>query len=425
MTTKATAALLTLMVLLTSCSGDSGSDGADADPSATSSAGSESTTASDGGTGSSGDGEPVARYRDYTTRQYSGTDNWLCHPDAEDLCDDDLDSTVVFADGTLEPEPFTPNADAPIDCFYVYPTISQDEGPNSDLDASPQQEGYAARNQVARLGGQCRVFAPVYRQVTLSGLGGNAPPEARETAYGDVLDAWKSYMAQDNDGRGVVLVGHSQGSGMLRRLIAEEIDPNDDVRAKLVSAYLAGSSVAVPEGEVVGGDFDNVPLCEQVDQTGCVLSWASFRSTAPPPENAFFGRAEDEAMRAACVSPADLSGEPAELNGYYPSTRGGTILADSDGAAGEPTKEHTWVDPGFSVVETPYVSVPGLVSGACASNDTTDWLEVTVNGDPADPRADDIGGDLTPEWGLHLVDVSLVMGDMVDLVTAQSEAYLA
>ena len=48
---------------------------------------------------------------------------------------------------------------------------------------------------------------------------------------------------------------------------------------------------------------------------------------------------------------------------------------------------------------------------------------MTVDGDPSDPRADDIPGDLTPEWGLHLVDVNVVMGDIVALVEQQIAAY--
>ena len=368
--------------------------------------------------------QTLERYADYEPEQYAGTDNWLCHPDADDLCDDDLDATEVKADGSTRVLPWTADPDAPIDCFYVYPTISQDEGANSDLDASPTQEGYAARNQVARLGEQCRVFAPVYRQVTLAGLGGAATPEARDTAYGDVLDAWKSYMAQANDGRGVVLIGHSQGASLLKQLIAEEIDPNDDVRDRLVSAYLAGASVNVPDGEEVGGDFANVAPCATPQDTGCFLSWVTYRSTSPPPDNAIFGRSGEAGMRAACVNPAALSGGSAELSGFFPANRGGTILAGSDGAPPTPTIENSWVDPEVAVVDTPYVTLPGLTSGECTSDDTFDWLEITVDGDPEDPRADDIGGDLSPGLGLHLLDVSLVMGDIQTLVTAQSESYL-
>ncbi|MGH2475647.1 MAG: hypothetical protein ACRDIL_10315 [Candidatus Limnocylindrales bacterium] len=35
----------------------------------------------------------------------------------------------------------------------------------------------------------------------------------------------------------------------------------------------------------------------------------------------------------------------------------------------------------------------------------------------------DIGGDLTPEWGLHLIDVSTVMGDIVERIEDQAAAY--
>ena len=47
-------------------------------------------------------------------------------------------------------------------------------------------------------------------------------------------------------------------------------------------------------------------------------------------------------------------------------------------------------------ISTPFVTLPGLVSGECASQGGFNYLSVTVNADPSDPRADDIGGDLTP-----------------------------
>ena len=40
----------------------------------------------------------------------------------------------------------------------------------------------------------------------------------------DVEAAWDDYLARDNKGRGVVLIGHSQGSGILKQLIAREIE---------------------------------------------------------------------------------------------------------------------------------------------------------------------------------------------------------
>ena len=80
-------------------------------------------------------------------------------------------------------------------------------------------------------------------------------------------------------------------------------------------------------------------------------------------------------------------------------------------------------------VDTPWVSVPGLLTAKCATNEPATDLEITVNGNPADPRVDDITGDLgavgkpLANWGLHLIDVNLAMGNLLDLVEAQSKAY--
>jgi hypothetical protein len=82
-------------------------------------------------------------------------------------------------------------------------------------------------------------------------------------------------------------------------------------------------------------------------------------------------------------------------------------------------------------VTTPFVSAPGLISGRCVSEGDFTYMSVIVNGDPADPRTDDITGDIMifgrplKDWGLHLIDVNEQMGDLVTLVGRQSKAYLA
>jgi len=59
------------------------------------------------------------------------------------------------------------------------------------------------------------------------------------------------------------------------------------------------------------------------------------------------------------------------------------------------------------------------------------YLEVHVNAVPSDPRTDDINGDVmaagkvNAAWGLHLIDANLAMGNLVDIVGAESKAYLA
>jgi hypothetical protein len=73
--------------------------------------------------------------------------------------------------------------------------------------------------------------------------------------------------------------------------------------------------------------------------------------------------------------------------------------------------------------------VPGLLAARCTSNEVATYLEITVNGNAADPRTDDIIGDLAAngqvlkDWGLHLVDINLAMGDLVDLVKRQANAW--
>ena len=83
-------------------------------------------------------------------------------------------------------------------------------------------------------------------------------------------------------------------------------------------------------------------------------------------------------------------------------------------------------------IDTPWVSVPGLLTAKCTSNENASgYLEVTVNGNPSDPRVDDIVGDIgrtgsvLANWGLHLVDVNLVMGNLVDIVGQEAKAYRA
>ena len=161
--------------------------------------------------------ELPAGYAGHTSAIYADDANWLCKPGiADDVCSRDLDATAVAADGSTEVIEHEAAADPPVDCFYVYPTTSRDPGPNSDLVPAEGEEIFTAYNQVARLTSTCRVYAPVYRQVTLSqiaGGGGGVSGDARAVAYGDVVDAFKHYVANESDGRGFVLLGHSQGAG--------------------------------------------------------------------------------------------------------------------------------------------------------------------------------------------------------------------
>jgi len=353
---------------------------------------------------------------------YSTPDSWLCRPGRKDACAVDLSATVVAANGKLTRENWTENPKAPIDCFYVYPTVSNDPTPNSDMIPGPEEKN-VVRSQFARFGSQCRLYAPMYRQVTLTALRafltGQTMAVDRALAYNDVADAWHYYLEHDNHGRGVVLVGHSQGSGVLTQLIRNEID-GKPVQSQIISALLLGTSLPVPKGKDVGGAFQHLPLCHSATQTGCVVTYASFRSNVPPPSNSRFGKTTDENTAAACTNPAALGGGSGELHSYLSS--GGSIV---NGASVEPKP---WVTPPQPVT-TPFVSVPGMLTSECVSNEKGSYLAVTVHGDPAGPRVNDItgdvvvGGQVQADWGLHLIDVHLAMGNLIDIVSQQSKAY--
>ena len=370
---------------------------------------------------------------------YSNGDNWLCRPGRPNACAVDLTTTVVAADGKLTRESWTPDPAAPIDCFYVYPTVSTDPTPNSGMVPGPDERA-AARDQFARFGSKCRLFAPMYRQITLTALRSQlfGQPVAVDPAlaYHDVLDAWNYYLAHDNQGRGVVLIGHSQGTRWLTVLIAREID-GKPVQSRLVSAILLGTTLPVPKGKDVGGAFQHIPLCRAAGQVGCVITYASFRATAPPPipvrtvgadpsqqptVTVHYGNVPDTAMEAGCTNPAALAGGSAPLHAYFSSQ--GTGLTSREAVPGP------WVQPP-QVITTPFVSVPGMLTAECVDNANGSYLAISVHSSPGDLRVGDIGGGVVanghvlPEWGLHLLDVNLTMGNLLDVVEAQGKAYLS
>ncbi|HXN72916.1 MAG TPA: DUF3089 domain-containing protein [Candidatus Acidoferrales bacterium] len=356
---------------------------------------------------------------------YSSGDNWLCRPGRQDACATDLSTTVISADGKMKLETWAGNPNAEIDCFYVYPTVSVDPGGNSDMTPGPEEKG-VVHVQFARFASQCRPYAPLYRQITLTALraalGGTPIPADRALAYNDVLDAWNYYLEHDNHGRGVVLIGHSQGSGVLTQLIKSEID-GKPVQSRIISALLLGASLPVPKGKDVGGTFQHMPLCHAADQTGCVITYASFRSNVPPPANTHFGKVTDEGMISACTNPAALAGGSGELHAYL-RTNGSGLASGAEVAPG------AWVK-GSEPVNTPFVSVPGMLTAECVANEHGSYLAITVHGDPAGPRASDItgdvvvGGQVMANWGLHLIDVNLAIGNLIDIVSQESKAYLA
>jgi hypothetical protein len=344
---------------------------------------------------------------------------WLCQPGQQDNpCRDSLETTVYEADGSSSVQnPPLPER-ASVDCFYVYPTVSEQRTQNSDKQVEAQQRAIA-QYQASRFSQTCRVWAPMYRQQTLFALAGGGSADALKLAYSDVEEAWKEYLAKHNDGRGYVLIGHSQGTRMLRALLRRQIDPDPSVRRRLVSAVLLGGNVTVPKGQTRGGDFQNVPLCTREGEIGCVFAWSTFNET--PPSNSRYGRvpAKDDSglgfpagdgYQVACTNPASIAAnERRPLTTYlrsepFPGILG-ALLAEMYG--GPPPS-----------APTPWVQPADRYTGHCEERDGANvlFIEPIGNARKLNPAPD-------PSWGLHLADANIALGNLVPAVQKQVAAY--
>jgi hypothetical protein len=342
---------------------------------------------------------------------YARDEAWLCRPGlANDPCSTDVDATELRSDGTRVPRPFAPAGDPHADCFYVYPTVDMDVVPGNHTDftdTSRMQE--FTRAQVARFGSVCRVFVPLYRQMTLGTY--LAPPEEHkrlfDVGFGDVLAAFRHYLAHFDDGRGIVLLGHSQGAQMVERLLQVVFDDDPSMRARLVVAMPLGGDVDVAAGSTKGGTFRNLPLCTTADELGCVVAYATYLPEGL--KNAWPGP-PGPGKRTACVNPA---------------APGASTKARLSGTAFLTRSRYRNNMPGSEWATTPFAVFPDYYSAWCVDRpDGFSYLAVTPDPLPGDTRANpiDLRAGLWREQlgrvqlGLHILDFQFTQDDLIKLV---------
>jgi hypothetical protein len=337
---------------------------------------------------------------------------WLCLPGkVNNPCEATLTTTVIEASGKRTVETMTPAADPPIDCFYVYPTTSKQTTTNADLSIDPELVTIATW-QAAPFSRVCKVYAPIYPQLTIPALNsGMITQDAIMTAYGGVLAAFDDYLANYNKGRGIVFIGHSQGAMLLISLLQDRVDTAPAVRKLLVSALLLGGSATTAPGKTTGGDFTQIPTCASTTQTGCVVGYSSFDET--PPADAMFGIT---ATAAGMLRPP-MAGE--QLMCVNPTAPGGKgtmkpLIAASD-------LPRLTAQPPKPLPTTTFVTYPNAYTAECNANDDGAWLQISRI-DPA-AAAPTLVGTEGRSWGLHDFDVSLPLGNLLDLVGAESAAY--
>jgi len=349
--------------------------------------------------------------------RYAGDSLWLCRPGlADDQClTNDLDATVYASDGSLVGRPHRVADDPPFDCFYVYPTVDLSGTPGNHTDFSdirPMLDPLLS--QAAPFTGLCRVFAPLYRQVTIGTFGSPEAARFLAVAYGDVREAFRYYMDHYNGGRDVVIMGHSQGTFMTSQLLREEFDPVPAMRERLIVALLIGGSVVVPQGQSVGGSFQNIPLCTSEGETGCVIAYRTYAEGFPPEggSNVVGG----EGMDTACTNPAALAGGRSMLvETYFPAR---------------------FEQPGFNVrnpavpvpsFSTFFLVYPDFYTAECVKDDNDrSYLEIGTGDSPGDVRQDPIlytHPVLAPGFlGTHVIDYNFALGDLLELVEVKAQA---
>ena len=227
------------------------------------------------------------------------------------------------------------------------------------------------------------------------------------------MNAWNDYLAHDNHGRGIVLIGHSEGSGEAT-LIVDRMDRLPAVRTLLVSAIITGLDLPVTQAGL--GPFATVGPCASETQTGCVVGFNAF--SEPPPSNTMFGKAEPmvvidgQKAESLCTNPSDIGGGSGRLISMY------RTKLPTEEVAGSSTEGVLMGHP--PVVATPWVEYDGQYTGSCVTSNGSHVL--IVEGERGAPV---LTAYPDARWGLHVDDPNIAMGNLVSLVHSEIESYVA
>jgi hypothetical protein len=240
--------------------------------------------------------------------------------------------------------------------FYVHPTTYLDRDQwNAPLDPGGDPSRRArvfVQSQASAFDSVSDIWAPKYRQAAYGAflLKSDDARRALDLAYRDVEAAFDQFISKQPKGTPIILAAHSQGSLHLLRLMA---DRKDALKGRLVAAYVVGWPVGVTSDLPATG----LVACTRADETGCVLSWQSFKEPANTGlvtrawvgTRGLTGRARTR-EDMLCSNP--LTG--ARDEGALPvANKGGTLVPDGDltKATLEPGRVGAWCDKGFLMID--------------------------------------------------------------------------
>lgn len=167
-----------------------------------------------------------------------------------------------------------PSINKPVDVFYVYPTVSS--SPDGFMNVTSDDERALAQGifsaQASVYASHANVFAPYYRQmstqVTMAPDSLATDTEEFKRGAVDVQEAFDYYITNLNDGRPFIIAGHSQGTMALIELIKNRFGDDEDLRNRLVAAYLIGYTVTDADLEAAG-----LTAAQGANDTGVVVTY--------------------------------------------------------------------------------------------------------------------------------------------------------
>lgn len=355
---------------------------------------------------------------------------WLCRPDRpSDPCRDaDLTATELRADGSRALVTQTRSVAPRVDCFYVYPTVDLELVPGNHRDLSDDRKmRQVTLAQAARFTETCALWVPLYHQVTIGTYLQSKDLLERGLAIGfaDVERAFAEYLAataktSGGSARKVVLVGHSQGAEMVVRLLRRFFDDDPSMRARLLLAMPIGGDVDVAAGTTRGGVLRNIAVCTRPNETGCIVAYRTYLAGERVDPDRW---APPAGRETACVDPAGLDALD------HPKD-----LGSSDGERHRFSRAYFAVWPevrrymrGVEGVTTPFVLVKDFYAGRCVrAPGGYAYLEAAASPREGDRRVSPV--DLADrririgKLGLHVLDMQLVQGDLIDMIARRVSA---
>ena len=168
------------------------------------------------------------------------------------------------------------------DVFYVYPTLNSDKKDirwNVSIEDEEQKNkivNKAVLMQASAFASSGKIYVPFYRQAHIRSykLFKKGGKQAQEVAYLDVKNAFEVYLKKYNKGRPIIMVGHSQGTTHLLRVLKEFFD-DKPLQKRLIAAYIPG--IRVKEKE-----FKTIQVMTSPNETGGFVSWNTFKKNNYP-----------------------------------------------------------------------------------------------------------------------------------------------